>query len=873
MSGKFDWKTEDDFDWDKLVEDPPSKSPPGKGRRWLAILAIVLLIGGVAAYLMHQVDQRVDENTQAMRSDVVSSYNLLRFAEEKQDDELFFSLLSGRDGTWTAAQHALFQAQSLSNRAPFGLHARPVDPQTLEENDSFEITFSPDLLTAEVATLLPYEFKIGNGLTEIVTLQETVQYRLGRERWLLSPPDQEFWGPQELQTGARIELIYPQRDEEVAKRLHLDLDRKLDELCATLVDIECDSDLLLRIRLSTDPQTLVDAAQPHAARIIDESLEIALPAPTLVGIPQDEDGYQAIFRGYAAQMATAVISQQIGYECCDQLPIYQALIDYQLSQLVLKPWPVGDAEYGQILRDQVRLEDSSTLWQSNDAQVLDGPDGWRVYVVVDYLLDILPGYNAAMLQRELVRSGSFRGWLNGLFAADGDLSNSALIGDLTRGFWIRGYTQTFNTSSDWGPESPAQNLTLTCTVPSSGDEDDQVTTLYHYDIGTSVWDKVYETSSFLWTASLAGDDILLQQEYSDDTRQWTTAFRQKDQLTPLLPTAEDHTVSFGQTDPTTTGLAAFVFPPDSDEATITWFDLHSCQKSSGCSNMELPGIPIWSPDGERALFTDDPNSQIDLLRTELRTVLFNRQANNDARPLYVGDRSQFLEGQPVTIAEELSPAGIGHAPFWIDNSTIGYVTGEGDPIIQHSSRVMFTAVDQNNPKMLFSLSDMTAEIEGGSSAFRLFWIHYVMVHPDNPDQLFVVVLSTLNRRAYVLTFDRTSNKVRHLMSSGFMVNHSLGLSPDGRYLILTGTDENDPHAGEESVLLQIYDLTRQEILSFLSPTSDFPPFSTYDWSLEGNWLALLLDDNTLGFFAPDQKQLHLIETPPGDCGTPVWINR
>jgi dipeptidyl aminopeptidase/acylaminoacyl peptidase len=169
--------------------------------------------------------------------------------------------------------------------------------------------------------------------------------------------------------------------------------------------------------------------------------------------------------------------------------------------------------------------------------------------------------------------------------------------------------------------------------------------------------------------------------------------------------------------------------------------------------------------------------------------------------------------------------------------------------------------------MLFSLSDMTAEIEGGSSAFRLFWIHYVMVHPDNPDQLFVVVLSTLNRRAYVLTFDRTSNEVRYLMSS--MANHSLGLSPDGRYLILAGTD----HAGEENALLQVYDLTRQETLSFLSPTVDFPPFPTYDWSLDGNWLALLLDDNTLGFFAPDQKQLHLVETPPGDCGTPAWINQ
>jgi hypothetical protein len=869
MSTNFDWKTEEEFDWENSSEEnPPPKKSPGKRKTWLAIIAIILLIGGLSAALYYQLDQRIDENREAMQSDVISSYNLLRLAEIEQDDELFFSLLSGRDDKWTAAQHKLFQSQSLRDRTPLGIRVQQAESMPIEP-DKPTITFSPDMLTAEVSMALPYEIQIGNGLTETVTLQETSLYRLGQERWLLSPPDEPFWGAPLSAEGGHIILDYRMRDEEVATQLLVDLERKYEELCSQLEDIVCDPSLRLNISLSTDPQTLVDSAFPHAGLLTNNGLRINLPSPTLVGFPQDEAGYQALYRGYAARMATAVLSQQSGYECCKQMVFQQALIDYQLNQLALKPWPINEEDYGQVLNEQIRLEDYSTLWQSDDPQDLFAPNGWRIYILIDYLLSALPNHSPMALQQELARRGSFAGWLNGLFEDESRLKNAALMSELTRDLWMRGYQQTLNTSEGVVQSHPSQDLYLPCSSVLSGGSGGRVSNLFQFDFEANTWGNIFETSSSLWTASLPGDDILVQQEYNDQILYWAGKLLRKDQ--PLTPIGKDGalTISFAQTDPLTTGLIAYVFDTDSDEPTITWFDLQNCNESEGCTARVLPGIPTWSPNGEQALFT---GSQFNLLNKELQTIMLDRGTNSFDYPIYIGERSQLLEGEPPTRLDELSVVGRGHAPFWIDNDLIGYVAGDGDPIIRQSSRVMVTTVDQNTPQLLFTLEEIVEGIEESLDVTRFYWIHYVMVHPDNPNQLFVVVLSTHNRRAHVLSFDRTTKAVKQLMSTGFRANHSLGISPDGRYLVLTGVNEEDPDPEALSTSMQVYDLERGEITPFLIPTSDYPPFPPYDWSLDGQWLAVMLGKGTVGLFGPDQKLLQLLKPPPGECTTPVWMN-
>ena len=873
MSSKFDWKTEEDFNWDKPLEAPPPEPSSGGKKHWLKIVAILLLIGGAAALLVRQVNQRVEGNQEAMRGDIVSSHNLLRVAEEEQDDELFFSLLSGRDSTWTAVQHKLFQSQSLRDRMPFGLSVQPGDPLSPEQDDTFSITFSPDMVSAEVTMLLPYKIDIGNGLTDTVMLQETSLYRLGRERWLLSPPDEPFWGAPLESKGTHITLNYRQRDEEIATRLLPDLESKLEELCNQVADIECDPNMQVILTLSTDPQTLVDAAQPHAGVLTNVGLRINLPSPTLVGIPQDEAGYQALYRGYATQMLTAVISQQVGYECCEKLPFYQALIDYQMSQLALKPWPFDDAYYERILSEQINLLDYAPLWQSDDPADIDGPDGWRVYTLVDFLLSSLPDSSPAMLQRELADRGSFRTWLNALFESDSDLSSLALINHLTRGFWGRGYEQALNIVDQWEEVSPNQDLYLSCTAAGQEAPNALMASLYLYDMDEDAWQTIHTTPNSLWAMSLPGDDLLLQQGYDHENGGWNAVLRQDEASTPLLPVGEDFTVSFGQTDPQGSGLTAFVFPADSEEATITWFDLLNCDAAAGCANQELPGIPIWAPDGEWALFLGDPNSQFDLLRIGLRTVLFYSEELSDASPpFYLGERSDFLGDEPVIHAQELARAGMGYAPFWLDDNTFGYVTGIGNPTARGGSRVMAVSMDDNEPRLLFSLSDLLQGLEGNSSFSRQSWIQYVTVHPDNADRLFVVVFSAEDRRAHLLSYDRSSGGVQELLSASFMANHTLGLSADSRYLVLSGMMEAIPASGEESALLQVYDLQRDELMPFLSPAADFPPFATYDWSLDGQWLALLLDNGMAGIFSPETRQLRLIATPQGECENPAWTN-
>ena len=144
MSEKFDWQAEDDVVWEDLPADKELDPTSRNRRRWPILLLIVLLLAGTTAVILRQVNRRVDTNSQAMRTDIVSSHNLLLIADAEQDEELFFSILSGRDSNWTASQRDLFRAGMLQDRTSFGLHLQADQNTALAaEDDSLNITFSP----------------------------------------------------------------------------------------------------------------------------------------------------------------------------------------------------------------------------------------------------------------------------------------------------------------------------------------------------------------------------------------------------------------------------------------------------------------------------------------------------------------------------------------------------------------------------------------------------------------------------------------------------------------------------------------------------------------------------------------------------------
>ena len=874
MSGKFDWRAEDDVVWEDLPVDDETQPTSRKRRRWPFLLLIVLLLAGATAVILRQVNRRVETNSQAMRADIVSSHNLLQIAESEQDPELFISVLSGRESEWTAAQSELFNAGLLQDRIPFGLQLQADRvPALAAEDAALDISFSTDMMEAEMITEHPFTIDIGSGLTETVTLQATSVYRLGRERWLLAPPKSGFWGAREMVQGASLQLSVPARDMELASRLLPDLERKLDEMCRTLPDIECPADKQIEIQFSTDPAALAAAALPQAARQTNGALRITLPTPTLVGLPQDEAAYQALFRGYASQMVTALISRFVDYACCRQLPFYQALLDYQLDQLSLKPWPVTTGNYERIRDEQMLLTDLSSLWSSEDPDDLLGEEGWRVYAVVDYLLQADPEISAAALQRELVSRGSFFGWLNGSFAAESDSTNAVLHSDLMRQFWLQAYPEATQAGNGFSGPPPAQDLQFVCRIGSEEGAAGTVSKQFRYDIVNNSWQEEYSTPNILFMNPLPGDDRLLLLEVLAEGGQWHTSVWQDGRVTPILGEAGELSVSFGQTDPSAAGLLAFVFPPGGRDADITFFDLDTCLEETGCTSQILPSIPVWSPDGSQAVFGDQPNSQLGLLQYGQRTILFDPSAATQNLSLYHADRQTLMEGEPVTEVANLNSIGQGRAPFWLDNETVAYIPREEGRFSRPDQEVVFTPVGEDNPQTLISSDDLLEVYPDPAPVERLFWIHYVTVHPTNPNLLFVAAFGAWDQQAHIFSYDHSSGEAKHLLNAGYSANHTLSLSPDGRFLLLTGNDVDDPDRRRENALLQVYDLANDETFPFVIIGADFPPFPSYDWSADGHWLAMMLDDNLAGLYAPRTGALHLVQTTASSCASPSWINR
>jgi hypothetical protein len=873
MSSKFDWQAEDDVVWEDLPADEKTEETSRRRRRWPFLLLALLLLAGATFLILRQINHRVDENTQAMRTDIVSSHNLLLIAEAEGDGELFFSILSGRDSAWTAAQNELFQAGLLLDRAPFGLHVVPAERVPLvAEDSSLDITFSPDHLAAETVTEQPFAISIGNGLTETVTLQETAVYRLGRERWLLAPPENEFWGSRESQKGERLRLSYPERDADLASRLLPDLERKVDEMCRMLADIDCPSDLPIEVQFSTDPSALTATTQPQAATLTNNTLRVTLPTPTLVGLPLDEAGYQALFRGYASQVVTALLSRFIGFTCCERLPFYQALLDYQLDQLSLKPWPVTAGDYERVLNEQVQLADLSGMWRSEDPDLLESAEGWRIYAVVDYLLTSNPTISPAKLQRELLRRGSFFGWLNGAFSDQDIGTNSELHSNLMRQFWLQAYPQALQPGGGDGNTLPTQDLIVNCSVDNQTDSESQISSLYRYDPGQDTWAEEYSSPHFMFVNPLPDDDSLLLLEVLADAGHWQTSIWHDGQSNPIMGAAGEYSVSFGQTDPTGIGMTAFVFPPEGRDADITLFDLSNCDEE-GCDYQILPSIPIWSPDGSQAVFSDRPNAQLGLLQSGHRTILFDSSADTQTLQLYYGDRQTLTESEPLTAVADLTYFGEGHAPFWLDNETVAYVALANGRFSRPGQKIVYTPAGQDEPQTLLTTDDLLDNLPNKTSIARIFWIHYAMVHPTDSNILFVVAFSAWDQQAHIFSYDRVNGETQYLMSAGYAANHTLGLSPDGRFQVLTGQDIDDPDPDRKNSLLLLHDFARDETTPFLTVAADFPPFPSYDWSADGEWLAMMLDANLVGLYAPQFGALQLVGTNADNCASPTWVNR
>ncbi len=886
MSANFDWQTEEDQRraqediWDD-VADSPDHRPPRRRLPWRLIAVVGVLAALVGGLVWWRIDRQVEATLAAFRTDVIASHNLVQRAVAENDEEIFRSVLSGRVPSWTAAEMDVFGEQLLFDRSPLGLSptegSLPViltagDEETPAGERPVTIDFSPDLNEATVTLAQPYRIDASG---ETIVLRQTTVFRRGDSRWLLAPPLDEFWGEWITSEGDYLSLIYPRRDEAIAGRLAEDIDRQIADMCATLEDINCSADLHLTARLDYDPTTLAALGRPLGAlqRAHEREDILELPTPTLVGLPPEEGeqaevAYRALAAGYARHLVGAAVAQSIGWRFWDspRPQLFEMLVDYQLGELGITSWPIGAADYQRALDEGLRLSDMSRFSRARRPNDLSAEQLRETQTIIDFLARGLSGVSAADVERILNRGNtSFDLFMEQVFSAADAESGETMPRNPDMAFWLFAFRQATR-SAESPPASPSESLYLSCTAVD-GNQATDTSNLLQYDPDNDAWSEKYSLPGFIWMSALPDPQTLLMQEFAVHDEIWRTNVWRDGALVPAF-VAEDgrYAISFGETDPQGRFMVAYTFDPQSDTAHNFLLDLDDCP--DGCATTELEGRPVWSPDGRRAIYMGDSQSFPDGSFVSAGSRYIFLQSSEEIRdvPLALGP------GDVAAEAASVEAIGDGRSPFWLDERTYGYVrrvAGDG-PAALADDEIVLATIDDPAPFMAIPAADLYQFLPEDAPANR-FFVGYVATHPLQPNKLFIVVMDPVDMRAYVVLYDLETRRPETRLDLYYHLNHSLSFSPDGRYLILTGQDVWRTTAGDNSAVMLLHNIADNHTVPVITRLPFFLPSVVYDWTEDGRWLAVAMEDGLVGLIAPDEGYVKLLPHGYGACTSVAWV--
>lgn len=829
MSSNFEWRTaEDDNVWEQTDTPAP---PPTPHRRW-RFLSVVLLLGLIVALVVgRQVNRRVAEVTSMVEQDVRAADNLARSAAAAADVELFVSVLSGRDPAWTETQQALLVDNLLFGgvAAPLGLtgDAPPLTATVLVDSS---------LNQAVVQTMQPFVLTLAEGVTATVTLEQTHVYRRGGRSWLLAPPEPEFWGEWQTRSGQYVTMAYPQRDAAFATEFANHLDQEIGRLCLRFPSLACPADLRVNVRLDPNPDSLLALLEP--ARALAPGREVNLPAPTLIGLPRpdDEAAYQALYRGYATQVVSALIADLVDYRCCDGLVIFQPLLDKLLQQLALRPWP--QLAYDPLLA-YATLPDILP-WDGSSPAGIPDIDRLSGYALVTLLVDEgwAAGQDVVDLQRSLASSSSISAWLYS--ATANRLVNDADVDQAWRQ-WLRQQVQQAQQAQIPPAGLPNQDLLLSCQTL-----DPPSLTLWRYSLAKDEWTAM---------ADLAADFGLLTSLPQRDGAMLFMALPEAPPQTVLWRSGQQYPVASSDTEL----LLTLDYPPDPQgQYLLGWgyplietLDFQSSNylidpagcTTAGCKLIALPGVVAWSTDGAQLLAADGAG------QLQLRA----RQA------------------------EAWTPAGNGIIPFWLDETTYGFVS-------EANSQVNIARMGAAESRPLLRVEALSPLLPASLQRFRLV-IQDVFHFPNVPNALFIAASHGFSSESYLFRVQLPDESVAWwdsdpagleltLLFDGrglYMDFPSQLVSPDGRWLQAYAPGSDGHAAGQ--VLL--YDLPQSQVV-FRADLNESPVIQGFAWADEGNWSAYR-DFDYIALLSPTGDQADsftpwYVFPPDGNCLSLTWVN-
>lgn len=835
----FDWKTDEDLGWDDVQSPQP---PHDKRHLWRWSLPLVLLaLLGVAGWIVYgQLQERIEAATGQTDQDVRASFELVWESAESGDIELFNALLSGRDREWTSAQQQIAGGAGLLDRSPFGLELLSPFPE-IED-----LTLAPDLYAAHITATVPFATQIGNGLTETVTLQLPTTFRRGESRWLYAPPEDEYWGELEQWDTLFFQTTFYERDTEIVRRIHNDLDTLLRNWCNNEPENNCErlKTSKVLITFTNEPQIFTKLQQRPLPAERSEVTGITLPTPSLVGLPKDDAGYRALYAGYADYILTPIMAKLADYECCEHIAYWRALADWQLAEWGIKAWPLTVDDYETLLDGNIIINNRANLgWQWDDWE-FTSPDGLRAaYAIVEFVMTF--GNTDTPLQMQSKLGGNSQrltGWLRQVIDSTSTVTNEFDVANIssenplptiTRRLKMTLVEHTYTPAPPPIP-LPDQDIATLCEV-------EETTKLMRYQMATDSWETLHESERFV--PDFGGPSVALTAlpDYSiwvrpnlflpDDEEAPTPYIWHAGAIIPVEPPPGVNIYGSAFNDPLREQM--LIYGSSTIESTFNQYEINIEHCINGnCSPQPVEGFPIWSPDGQH--YT---------------------KFNNDTIVYTVHQRDG-------TVVNTLDVTDL-RAPriYWLDDQQFVLPNDDGDLLVYH--------VGSDEAQVWVEGRDFFDILPDGTQ-----YIDYsgaIFFNPDNPAQMLLNVANPTSsrdsERSVVLAFDQETKSAELLppLNGAFSVWNQ---SHPQYAMFVGGEEDSQTFRNNWPNRLFLVDMTTMEIADY--PLFDNGFFESPRWSADNNWL-LMRDAGYLRLELPSEDYAHLIFPPFNNCESPIWL--
>lgn len=828
----FDWQTEEEIEWEQLPAEPVQEPAPRRWRGLVLVLAVLLLFAGGGGWLLRQTNERVEEATAVTETNILSSHRLLMDAVANQDEDLLTALFSGRDQQWVDIQLARVARGDFGNRNLFTQFSTAPLPLDAAAAQQIKITVEDDFRTAELLYPVAATVVAGEGVTETVTLLQTAVYRQGTARWLYAPLEKPFWGSRDFIELSHLTLNYPERDEEIAHEIGLTLNKQLVELCSDDY-FGCDDGWRMVVRFDTRPDIWNDMGE-YSYQFTPEHL-FELPTPTLLGLPTDGDSKDALMQQYSVAVLTNAMSKLTEYDCCAGRNMFELLVDLQLAEMDIRPFPTESVNYDIVFNDW----DDGTLrrlWGRFELEPTDRPRG---VTLVRYLQSVDPDLTTILLLESIGEGyNNPSGWLADLIepynATQMDIAWERFVFDETAAGQIDAPLTPF----------PNQPLRLICQINGR-------TTLYEYhwrfNDWSIVWQQPLETDYLVQIRPLHDSNLQLINRYSfDDDRNRNELWLLRPDGTENFLAAYDSSDGYSfinDVHPNGRWANLYLAQFSKDVRQNTILDLDNCTEE-GCevvAELESEGNAIWSEDG-RYLFI------VRATQNAPSTLASAGYGNRILVADSLGQSPQFLDEHTSW-------------PEWVGDETAVYVKAidnSADPEI-----ILYrTNVTTGEREAIISNRELVDLLPEGETA--TLYPSYVTAVSSDHTHLFLYASSRLqpfnssSNYAFHIRFDTEPPTITPILGDN---TPPFLLVEDDWHTYISSSSNND---NTTEMLLENQQTGQQYALQ----VEGFS-FSNF-WSASQEWLLFSTRNNQLTLLEPDSGYRHFISYSFGDCNVAYW---